>query len=235
MSSFESVAVVGLLIASFASANAVTGEPTPDKTRPGASPQNVHGLPQLLIQVEAKYAKEQTLKAEFSQVNFSAALKQKKTVSGIIMFKRPDKIRWETKIPDPNVLVSDGKKVWFYTPPFDEGERGQLIEKKSTEVQTKLTNALLSGSFSAAHDLKIEQKSTSHFVLYPKTGTAGTVVRAEIDIDPERKLIHKVTLKHRDGNQSEITLSGIELGKPLEDEVFRFKAPANTDRIDPNQ
>jgi outer membrane lipoprotein carrier protein len=189
-------------------------------------------LPALLQEVEAKYTKAETLMAEFSQVNEVTALKQKKTSSGVLVVKRPNKMRWETLKPDPNILVSDGKKFWYYTPPFDEEERGQLIERKSSEVQSRLANALLSGSFSIARDMKIRKKAATRYELLPKKGTAGTVIRAEIEVDPEKKLIEKVTLEHQGGNRSEITLNNIELGKKLEDGMFRFEAPPNTDRVE---
>ncbi|HLD99470.1 MAG TPA: outer membrane lipoprotein chaperone LolA [Bdellovibrionota bacterium] len=195
--------------------------------------QPVHAakLPPLLQEVEAKYARATTLEADFSQINVVSALKRTKTSSGHIQFKRPDKIRWETVKPDPNLLVSDGKKFWFYTPPFDEGEQGQVIEKKTSEVQTKFAHALLSGSFSIARNMKVKQEKPSRFALIPKKGTAGTVIRAEIEVDPGEKLIKKVILSHRDGNRSEISLSAIKLGEPLEDRLFNFVPPPDTDVI----
>ncbi|MCM2323798.1 MAG: outer membrane lipoprotein chaperone LolA [Oligoflexia bacterium] len=188
-------------------------------------------LPVLLREIEDKYTEAKTIAARFTQVNESAALQQKKTSSGIIFVKRPGKVRWETLAPDKNLLVSDGRKFWFYTPPFDEGESGQVIERKSADVKSKLAHALLSGSFSVARDLRIKQLGPSEFSLLPKRGTAGTVSEARIQVDPDKKLIEKVTLSHRDGNRSEISLSQIELGKALGDELFVFEAPPNTDRV----
>jgi outer membrane lipoprotein carrier protein len=189
-------------------------------------------LPKLLQEVEAKYSKSKTLSAEFSQLNEDIILSQKKKSSGKIFVKRPTKVRWETLKPEVNILVSDGKRFWFYTPPFDEGERGQVVEKKSSEVQSKLVNALLAGSFSVARDMTIQEKNPSTFLMIPKPGTAGTVTQATVEIDPAQKLIQKVTLDHKGGNRAEISLSQIELGKPLADEIFVFKAPPNTDKID---
>jgi outer membrane lipoprotein carrier protein len=188
-------------------------------------------LPKILQDVEAKYYKAETLSAEFSQVNDDVVLSKKKKSSGKIFIKRPSKVRWETVKPDNSLLVSDGKFYWFYTPPFDEGERGQLIEKKSSEVQSKLAHALLAGSFSVARDMTIREKTPNTFLLIPRPGSAGTVIQATIEIDPEKKLIQKVILEHKGGNRSEITLSQIELGKDLKNDLFVFQAPPNTDKI----
>lgn len=188
-------------------------------------------LPPLLQELEAKYSKAETLMAQFSQTTETAAFKQKKISTGILMFKRPNKVRWETLMPDPNLLVSNGVKVWFYTPPFDPTERGQVIERPASMIQTKLAHALLSGAFSTALKMKIVQKSSTRFELYPKKGSAGTVIRAEINVDSSKKLIEKVILEHRGGNRAEITLTEIQLGKKIEDSYFQFVAPSNTDRI----
>lgn len=205
------------------------GAPAP-KTKK-AKPVALKSLPPLLREIEDKYTKAATLTADFTQINESAAMQQKKTTTGVIMVKRPNKVRWETHNPDRNILVSDGKVFWFYTPPFDEGERGQVVKRKAAQAQSRLAQALLSGSFSMAKDMKITEKDDSHFVLKPKPGTAGTVVEAQIGVNPEKKVIEQVVLKHKDGNRSEINLSKIELGKTLGDEVFHFTPPPNTDLV----
>ena len=187
-----------------------------------------------MVEVEKKYTKAATLVADFTQTNEIAALNQKKVSSGRIVVKQPGKVRWETTKPDSSVMVSDGKKFWFYTPPFDESEHGQLIERKSSEMQTRLLNALLSGSFSLAREMKIKRLGNSKFTLTPKPGSAGTVAHAEITVDPKEKLITQVLLQHVGGNRSEITLSNIKLGDPLPDAVFVFIPPPNTDRVDAN-
>jgi outer membrane lipoprotein carrier protein len=189
-------------------------------------------LPKLLQEVEAKYSKAHTLTAGFSQVVESVVTKQRQTSSGIVMFKRPNKIRWETLKPDPNLFVCNGVHAWYYTPPFEEGERGEYRERNASEVQTKLANGLLSGSFSVASDMRIEQKTPVRFLLRPKKEAAGTVEKAEIDIDPQEQLIRKVIIQHRGGNRTEVSLSDIELGKELPDSDFYFSPPRNTDRVE---
>jgi outer membrane lipoprotein carrier protein len=189
-------------------------------------------LPPLLEEVEAKYTKASTLTAEFAQITEDAVLLKKKISSGKIFIKRPSRVRWETLLPDQNLLVSDGKHFWYYTPPFDEGERGQVIEKKSSDVQSRLANSLLSGSFSMNRDMVIRTQTPSQFLLIPKAGSAGTVIQAIVDIDPQERLIRRVTLNHRGGNRAEISLTKIELGKDLGDTLFQFKTPPNTDKLD---
>lgn len=125
-------------------------------------------FPLILKEIEEEYSKKGTLSANFIQLNENPALQQKKTTVGKLMVKIPDKVRWETEKPDQNLLIGDGKRFWYYTPPFDETERGQYIEKKSSQVQSKFASAILSGSFSGVKNMKTVQKSSKEFILYPK-------------------------------------------------------------------
>lgn len=209
--------VLGLLAGSLTWA--ATGAPAPGP------------IPQILADVEKQYAAAATLTAEFEQINESPLLKKKSTNKGRLFAKRPSRIRWETITPSPNLLVSDGIRFWFYTPPFDETENGQLIERRSAETQSKLVNALLSGSFSVAKDMKYKQEQASVFLMTPAPGSAGTVKQARVRIDPARKLITQVTLIHDRGNKTEVNLSRIELGKKLGEELFHFIPPPKTERV----
>ena len=187
-------------------------------------------LPQLLTDIEAKYAKAKTLSATFDQTVESAVTKLQQKSSGSLKFKRPGRIRWETEKPDRSLFVSDGKKAWFYTPGDEEGENGSYHELAAGQAQSRLANALLSGSFSVARDMKIHQDSALKFTLTPKKG--GPVTQALIEIEPRQIVIQKVILKHADGNRTEITLSGVQLGKEYEDSDFVFNPPPHTDKVE---
>lgn len=189
-------------------------------------------LPPLLLEVQAQYQKSAGIQAQFSQSTEIRATRQTKRAQGRIWIKRPNKLRWETLEPDPNILVSDGKVYWFYTPPFDSGERGQVIIRKKNQVQTQFLNGLLSGSFDFGKDsVSVSEKTKTIFVLKPKLGTAGDVTSAEIEIESQKKMISRVTLTHTSGNTTRIELQEISLVPKLEDSLFRFTVDKNTDKI----
>jgi outer membrane lipoprotein carrier protein len=195
-------------------------------------------LPDELIAIEALYKESGTVTANFTQVSRSAATGIEKTTFGKIQIKQPNKVRWETTDPDPSLLVSDGKKFWFYTPPFDASDGGQVIIKKASQVQSRLAHALIAGAFSqssVSREVRFEKRSNYQFLLIPKPGRAGTVKSALIEIHPKDKRINKVILDHRDGNHAEILLQKIELGTPLQDSVFQFVPPKGTIVIDPDR
>ncbi len=201
-------------------------------------------VPPKLAEIEKKYAQAKVIFSEFSQDQETASLKRKKTSSGKITLFKPDKIRWETENPesDRQLIVSDGKLFWIYTPPFvvkgsDEPEEpGQLLEVAASRYRSKLVNQLLSGAFSSVQGLEIkvgkEKDGEQEYTLKPKRGSAGTVETAKLYILLKDQVIRRVVLQHRGGNRTEITLSKIELDRKLtpeqEKELFTFKAPPNT-------
>jgi outer membrane lipoprotein carrier protein len=187
-------------------------------------------LPEALAQVQAEYQKASGIQARFDQVTQVKATKQVKKALGRIWIKRPNKVRWETLEPDANILVSDGKTFWFYTPPFDKGERGQVLIRKSGQVQTKFLNALLSGSFDFEGG-QITTLSANVFKLIPKKGTAGDVMTAVIEVGPTTHKIEKVSLTHSSGNETQIKLKEIKITSDIPDSMFKFTPDRNTDQM----
>lgn len=197
----------------------------------GVSSASGEKLPPLLAKVQAEYKKTGGVEAEFDQTIDVKSTRQSKKAKGKIWIKRPNKLRWETATPDPNILVSDGKTFWFYTPPFEKGERGQVIIKKTAQVQTKFLNALLSGSFDFGKQTAIDEKSANSFILKPKAGTAGDVQTAEVVVNEQSHKIQQVILTHTSGNKTDIKLQDIKLQGKLDDKLFHFSPDKNTDRI----
>lgn len=205
---------------------------------PSSTPKTANGLvlsssevPLILKKVESHYKKAGTLTAKFTQVTTSLAMKQKKTSQGEILFSLPNKIRWETTHPDRSLLITNGRKIWHYTPPFDEGENGQLIEKRVTPIQSRLAQLFISAAFSQAKGLLFREEEAGYFVLSPKSGKMAGITRAKIHVNASEKLIDMVQFEHEGGNKTEISLSNIELGNKLESSIFKFVVPANTDVI----
>lgn len=188
-------------------------------------------VPEELLAIEKKYLAAKTLEADFTQHDEVKLTGAKKNSAGVLMIRHPDQFRWETLKPDKNLLVSNGKRFWFYTPPFEAGERGQVIERKTTEVQSELANAILAGAFSKVHGVAITKSSATKFRLIPENGVAGSVKAAELEIDPEKNVIRKLSLEHTGGNKTEISLVNVRLAGKMSDSFFSFVTPPATDVI----
>lgn len=190
-------------------------------------------VPAPLLAIEKKYQREGQLRAELDQVTENASFKTVKKSKGRIWIKLPGLVRWETLTPDPSTWVTDGKTYWYYTPPFDEGEPGQLVEKPARSVKSELATVLLAGKFSKSKNLTITPAGRNQFRVIPRKGTAGSVKQAIVEIDPSSASIRRIEILHTDGNRAEITLKGVVFGAKAETtaDTFVFKAPANTERV----
>jgi outer membrane lipoprotein carrier protein len=78
--------------------------------------------PTLLTLDEAVGALEQAqrrvadLKAPFRQSAHNKVMNQTIDARGTLYLKKPGRLRWEYRTPTPQEIVSDGTKLWIYTP-----------------------------------------------------------------------------------------------------------------------
>lgn len=192
-------------------------------------------IPSVLKKIEKRYSVTKTVKADFVQEKTlsSMGIKKPSRSKGFVWIKYPDRYKWQTTHPDQNLLVSNGQKIWFHTPPFDPQDpedRGQVHVRKASQAQSRLASLLLSAKFSEAKDMKIKQKSKNQFEFLPKKGTAGTVKKIEISFNLEQGYINEVILSHSGGNRTKVQLKNIRLGEEISDGTFHFK-PSPTDEV----
>jgi outer membrane lipoprotein-sorting protein len=108
---------------------------------------------------------------------------------GRFSFSYPDKFRLDVTDPDPSSVVSNGVKSWRYTPPFIEGEQGEVEISKANELPvTKFLKTLKRGL----------QKNPSF-----KTSVKGSDITLTMN-EPWRKNlgIKQVILKLKDASKS---------------------------------
>lgn len=185
-----------------------------------------------LAAMQAKYRGVTTLTAEFTQLQKNISLGTTKETNGRIFIKRPNFFRWETHQPekDASILVSNGKKVWYYTPAYREGEHGQVLIRNAADVQSRLAIDLLDGHANIEKDFKIKTLDQSHYELTPLK-PLGDIDHVELFLERPTNLVYKLVLFNLTGNQTELTLRSVTLGIKLSDSMFNFTPPKNTEEI----
>src|SRR3990167_3524770 len=86
----------------------------------GAPAIRAQTLDDVVRDLEAVYSRMTDLKAEFSQTAFNKSLNQTIPAQGTVWLKRGGKLRWEYTEPTPQQIVSDGRKLWVYTPALNQ-------------------------------------------------------------------------------------------------------------------
>src|SRR3990170_5589973 len=82
-------------------------------------------LDDVVRSLETVYARMLDLRADFSQQAFNKSLDQTIPARGTVYLKRGGKLRWEYAEPTPQQIVSDGKKLWIYTPALGQVNVGE--------------------------------------------------------------------------------------------------------------
>lgn len=180
--------------------------------------------PHVLDSIHTRYKASSTLTAEFFQTLKSKALGTTRESSGRIYIKRPDSFRWETLSEPRSILVGNGKKIWFYTPPPREGDRGQLIIRRAGDFQSKLAIDLLSGTIDFHKDFKIKHTEGERLTLQPLK-PAGDLQEAEVFIDKHTNMIYKIRLVTLTGNETELRLKNVVFNPVLSTSMFNFSPP----------
>ncbi len=85
-------------------------------------------LEDVVRDLETAYSRMTDLRAEFTQTAFNKSLNQTIPAQGTVYLKKGGKLRWEYTEPTPQEIVSDGKKLWVYTPSLNQVNVGDAPE-----------------------------------------------------------------------------------------------------------
>jgi len=182
----------------------------------------------LLRRVEQHHAHTSDLVARFSQSYRSGMLGREITERGVVSVKRPGRMRWEYKDPEPKLFVSDGRTFYFYVP-ADK----QVIVSEQDE-QRSLAARLLSGKGGLAEEFDVTLESPPEegvvrLKLVPRREQPD-VQRAFLDVEPSGR-IRSILLDDVQGNRTRFRFESVRENVGLRDELFRFQTPSGVELI----
>ncbi|EGR0761291.1 TPA: outer membrane lipoprotein chaperone LolA [Vibrio parahaemolyticus] len=168
-------------------------------------------------ELNKRLAMNEGFSADFSQQVISPEGETVMEGEGTVEIARPSLFRWSTTFPDENLLVSDGKTLWYYSP---------FIEQVSIYWQEQATEqtpfVLLTRNRASDWDnYKISQKG-NEFTLIP-TAVDSTQGQFQINIDA-KGVVKGFNVIEQDGQKGLFTFSNVKLGKPKADR-FTFIVP----------
>jgi len=85
-------------------------------------------LAEALHRLQARYEATRTMTADFRQVVESPALAGGIESAGTLAFEKPNRMRWDYKPPDPQLVVGDGETLWIYQPDDHQVIKAPLTE-----------------------------------------------------------------------------------------------------------
>ncbi|WP_439134562.1 outer membrane lipoprotein chaperone LolA [Pseudomaricurvus sp.] len=190
----------------------------------------------LSIQVTANSAVESlvsqlspvsALSGHFSQVQKDAEGEVLSRSSGDFVMQRPGLLRWETVAPFPQLLVTDGNRIWLYDEDLEQVTISSVSDNLNQTPAIIFSGDLkkIENQFYVVENDAVQQ-GKSDFTLRPKkTGEAYQ----RLDITFEDELIKTMVILDSFGQTTQFDLTDVkaENSKPISD--FQFQPPEGAD------
>jgi len=181
------------------------------------------GVAQAAARVDRHYNALRSLEVHFVQTYTGMGMNRKE--SGVLLLKKPGKMRWTYTDPDGKVFVLDGKFGYFYSP--GETEAQKVDEKKLDDLRSPLR--FLLGHTELAKELgglhgSCDGSGACELAGVPK-GLEQRVSSLKITAAADGT-IRSMTIEETDGVTNQFTFSGEADNVPAADAAFVFVPPA---------
>jgi outer membrane lipoprotein carrier protein len=193
-----------------------------------AGPVSAQSLDDVLREVEGVYGRMTDLRADFTQVAFNKSLNQSIPAKGTVYLKKGGKLRWEFTEPTPQEIVSDGKKLWVYTPTLNQANVAEAPEALAGPAGSFLAGlGKLRTEFQVRFLNPAQPKDTDgNWVLdlTPKQ-PLPTLSRLILALDPKSWEIKKAVVHDQFENTVTMRFTKMAVNSGLPDRTFTFVAP----------
>ena len=172
-----------------------------------------------------------SLRADFAQIVVAKNGRRPQQSSGVMIFSRPGKFRWQIDKPYRQLLVGDGAKVWMYDP-----DLRQVTVKQAGAALGGTPAALLageSGNRSALEkDFSLheagEREGLEWVEATPKNRESGF---EKLRLGFAGAELKAMELFDNFGQTTTLNFSNMERNPALSTSVFRFTPPPGVDVI----
>jgi outer membrane lipoprotein carrier protein len=193
-----------------------------------AGPVSAQSLDDVLREVEGVYGRMTDLRADFTQVAFNKSLNQSIPAKGTVYLKKGGKLRWEFTEPTPQEIVSDGKKLWVYTPTLNQANVAEAPEALAGPAGSFLAGlGKLRSEFHVRFLNPAQPKDTEGnwaLDLTPKQ-PLPTLSRLILALDPKSWEIKKAVVHDQFENTVTMRFTKMVVNSGLPDRTFTFVAP----------
>jgi outer membrane lipoprotein carrier protein len=189
-------------------------------------------LDTLLKGVEARYNRAKTLQVLFKE-EYTPPGRGRRAESGILMLRKPGRMRWDYSQPAGKLFVSDGKLLWLYTPAENRVERMKFQE--SDDMRAPLAFLLGKLHFDKEfRNLQAKPEGTdTRIVAEPKTDTLPYSA-VEFLVAPDSH-IKEVRVTGFDKSVLHFTFDQERVDPKLDDKLFNFQVPKGAELVEASQ
>lgn len=189
---------------------------------------------QILKNVQSIYTDVKAIKARFEQTLFISLTEDTQVSKGTLLLQRPDLFHLDYSEPEPQLLISNGTKVWFYDSMME-----QVIIRSAAVIDPTLNplyflmhveddyqSELIRSEKVAGRDcflLKLTRKSDN---------AADGLEEMELWISQKQWLVRQFRVFNRNGDYTTYTLFDMELNPSPDTSKFEFSIPPGIEIID---
>ena len=178
--------------------------------------------------IQKRYESVLTFKATFEQKAFVKVINRTEVARGNVQIKKPGKMKWVYNSPDPQVLISNQKNLWLYTPEDEQVTRMPVenVYSSNTPALFLAGQGILTDTFDVVQVLT--EKNGFTVVFTPKE-VESNLSRLILRANKNNYQITGATVYDKLGNKTDIRFRDIRINEEIAESVFDFKIPAGVE------
>jgi outer membrane lipoprotein carrier protein len=165
--------------------------------------------------------------ARFSQTVTDRDGKVREQSTGRFWLARPDRFRWQYESPWPQLILTDGERIWLYDEDLE-----QVTVRFMDDLLARTPAGLLAGNTQMLDDYRISERETDEGLEVKLTPLAGRAEFTYIELHFVNERLAGMRLEDQLGQLTSIEFSAVELNPTLEEDLFRFTVPVGVDVVD---
>lgn len=189
---------------------------------------------ELLKKMDETDLKISDVSFSFEQEILITLTQEKSKIAGEAIFKKPDLFKIEHLKPEKQIVVSDGKKIFFYQKEFNQvmiDDWKSLSDKGSFPKGIYNFSATISDLKNNYYILLLEkEESEKYYVFSLLLKNQPQEVKIKLWVSKETYLCEKTEMKS-ETVISTVIISDIKTNKGIKDSLFRFKIPKGSQII----
>jgi outer membrane lipoprotein carrier protein len=172
--------------------------------------------------------------ADFRQETEVRTLNRNLKAWGKLTFKRPGKMLWRYEEPKGQIVLADGKNLYFYQP-----EQNQVIKSPlSNAFRSDIPLSFLLGLGNLKKDFNVALKGADenqHVLRLEPKGDLGGFSEVNVGVNRSTSDILWVSVRDAASNVTTIRFSGMRKGVGVQESLFRFQVPDGADVVELGQ
>ena len=189
---------------------------------------------QIVDSLQKNYDATVDFVADFRQETEVKTLNRNLKAWGKLTFKRPGKMLWRYEEPKGQVVLADGKNLYFYQPEQNQVIKSPLSNAFRSDIPLSFLLGLgnLKKDFNAA--LKGADENQYVLRLEPK-GDLGGFNEVLVGVSRNTSDILWVSVRDAASNLTTIRFSAMRKGVGVQESLFRFQLPDGADVVELGQ